>query len=104
MHIIGDSENFPLKTVNKLRTQSSPSGVNHEERFPEGLFEQSPIRKDPGPSETGFGSTPGRGFITLSPLECLKCSKVPKMPKVNEFSVSFKFDLAEGEHLNFSSL
>jgi len=29
---------------------------------------------------------------------------VPKMPKVNEFFVSFKIDLAEGEHLNFSSL
>ena len=44
------------------------------------------------------------GFITLSPLECLKCTKVPKMPKVNEFLVSFKIHLAQGEHLNFSSL
>jgi hypothetical protein len=26
------------------------------------------------------------------------------MPKVNEFFVSFKIDLAKGEHLNFSSL
>ena len=44
------------------------------------------------------------GFITLSPLECIKCSEVTKMPKVNEIFVSSKIDLAEGEHLNFSSL
>ena len=28
----------------------------------------------------------------------------PKMPKVNEILVIFKFDLAKGEYLNFSSL
>jgi hypothetical protein len=28
----------------------------------------------------------------------------PKMPKVKEIFVSFKIDLAKGEHLNFSSL
>jgi hypothetical protein len=28
--------------------------------------------------------------------------RVPKMPKVNEIFVSFKIDLAKGEHLNFS--